>query len=90
MITRLRETRARLDALKRSEEVALRGFEISQARFDNRDITSQELALDRDRLTRARQAYLDAYIDYQLAVADLKRQTLYDWEKDRSLVNGAG
>jgi len=85
-ITRLQETRGRLDVLKRSEEVALRSFEISQARFDNGDITSQELALDRDRLTQARQNYLAAYIDYQLSVADLKRNTLYDFEKGRSLV----
>lgn len=85
-ITRLQETRGRLDVLKRSEEVGLRSFEISQARFDNGDITSQELALDRDRLTQARQNYLAAYIDYHLAVADLKRNTLYDWGKGRSLV----
>lgn len=85
-ITRLQETRGRLDVLKRSEEVGLRSFEISQARFDNGDITSQELALDRDRLTTARQNYLAAYIDYQLSVADLKRNTLYDFEKGRSLV----
>ena len=86
VITRLKETRSRLDVLKRSEEVALRGYEISQARFENGDITSQELALDRVRLTQARQDYLDAYINYQLAVADLMRNTLFDWEKGRSLV----
>ncbi len=85
-ITRLRESRGRLDVLTRSEEVALRSFEISQAQFDNGDITSQELAENRDRLTTARQNYLAAYIDYQLSVADLKRNTLYDFEKGRSLV----
>jgi len=89
-ITRLRETRGRLEALKKSEEVARRGYEISQARFNNGDITSQELALDRDRLTQARQNYLDAYIQYQISVADLKRNTLYDWEKGKSLVKEAG
>ncbi len=86
VITRLRETKGRLEALQKSESVALRGYEISRARFDNGDITSQQLALDRERLTQARQNYLNAYIQYQLAVADLKRQTLYDWESNRSLV----
>jgi outer membrane protein TolC len=85
-ITRMRESEARLEALKQSEEVAGKGYDISLARFDNGDITSADLALDRDRLTMARQNYLDAYIEYQLALADLKRQTLYDWEHDRSLV----
>jgi len=55
-------------------------------RFDNGDVTAQELALDRNRLTQARSAYLDAYIDYQTAIADLKRRTLYDFEQNRSLV----
>jgi len=90
VISRLKETRGRLDALQRSENVALRSYEISQARFNNGDITSQELALDRDRLTNARQNYLSAFIAYQLAVADLKRNTLYDWEQGRSLVEEAG
>jgi outer membrane protein len=70
--------------------VALRSYEISQARFNNGDITSQDLALNRDRLTNARQNYLAAFIAYQLAVADLKRNTLYDWEQGRSLVEEAG
>jgi outer membrane protein TolC len=85
-VTRLYEARNRLDVLKQSEDVASRSYDISLARFDNGDITSQELALDRDRLTQARTAYLEAYIQYQLAVADLKRQTLYDFENNRSLL----
>ncbi len=89
VINKLKETRGRLDALRRSQEVALRGYEISQARFNNGDITSQELAENRDRLTDARQTYLSAFIEYQLAVADLKRNTLYDWEQGRSLVEDA-
>ena len=88
VLTRLQESRGRVDVLRRSQEVAERSYDISQARFNNGDITSQVLALDRDRLTQARTNYLQAYIDYQLAVADLKRNTLYDWEKGKSLVEG--
>ncbi len=50
---------------------------ISQRRISREPVTT---------LTHSRQAYLDAYIQYQLAVADLKRQTLYDFENERSLV----
>ena len=85
-LTRLREARSRLDVLKKSEAVALRSYEISRARFENGGITVQDLALKRDSLTGARLDYLNAYIQYQTAVADLKRQTLYDFENDRSLV----
>lgn len=85
-LARLRESRQRLDVLQRSETVAERSYEISRARFDNGDITSQDLALDRDRLVQARLATLDASIQLRLALADLMRQTLYDFEAGRSLV----
>jgi outer membrane protein TolC len=90
-LTRLREAEARLKVLERSREVSRRSFEISQERFANGDITSQELALDRDRWTSSRLSWLDAWIQYELAGADLKRQTLYDFQEGRSLVEvGAG
>ena len=37
-------------------------------------------------MAQARQACPDAFIYYQLALADLRRQTLYDFENDRNLV----
>lgn len=89
-LTALSESRARLGALVRSVEVATRSLDISLQRFDNGDITSQDLALDRSRLTQASLAYLDAFIQYQLAGADLRRQTLYDFEAGRTLVAGGG
>ncbi|MBK7047114.1 MAG: TolC family protein [bacterium] len=86
-LTALTESRGRLEALGRSVELAGKSIEISVQRFANGDITSQELALDRDRLTQARMAYLDAFIGYQLAGADLRRQTLYDFEAGRTMVD---
>lgn len=70
----MREAESRLEVLEKSQKLAERGYEISLARFDNGDITAQGLALDRSRLTRARGAFFDAYIDYQTAVADLKER----------------
>ena len=85
-IARIREARDRLEVLRKSEDVALRGYDIDRARFENGSITAQDLTRTRDDLMQSRQAYLDAYIQYQLAVADLKRQTLYDFENERSLI----
>ena len=85
-LVRLRESRQRLDVLQRSETVAARSYEISRARFDNGEITSQDLALDRDRLVAAQQATLEASIQLRLALADLPRQTLYDFVEGRSVV----
>ncbi len=86
VISQVKEAESRLEVLKRSEEIAQKSYDISLARFRNGDITSQELALDRDRLTTAKTNYLDAYTKYQLAVADLKRKTLWDFENKMSLV----
>lgn len=85
-IGRLREARSRVNVLKQSENVAKRGYEIDLARFENGDITAQDLTRTRDDLVQAQQAYLAAYIQYQVAIADLKRQTLYDFENNKSLV----
>lgn len=86
VIGRLKESESRLEVLKKNQDVAQRTFDISMKRFDNGDITTQELALDRNRLTQAKLSYLDAYISYKLAVADLKRKTMWDFEAGHSLV----
>jgi len=86
VVGRLKEAQSRLEVLIKNQEVAQRAFDISVERFNNGDITSQELALDRNRLTQAKFSFLNAYIDYQLAVADLKRKTMWDFEKNESLL----
>lgn len=86
-IARIREARDRLDVLKKNEAVATRSFEIDRSRFENGDISAQDLTRTWDDLTQSRQAYLDAYIQYRLAVADLTRRTHFDLEADRSLVD---
>lgn len=86
VVLRLREAENRMDVLQRNEEVAQRAFDISLERFNNGDITSQELALDRNRLTQAKTSNLEAYVDYKLAVADLRRKTMWDFQSDSSLL----
>ncbi len=39
-----------------------------------------------DRLVQARRSCLDAFMTYRLACADLRRQTLFDFERGLSLV----
>ncbi|MBN1895043.1 TolC family protein, partial [bacterium] len=58
-------------------------------RFANGDITSTELARASDQLNNARLSYLAATIGYRMALADLQRKTLYDFENDRPLVGSA-
>ena len=80
IVGRIQETENRLQVLEKNQELAQRSFDISSQRFNLGDITSQELALDRNRQIQAKVSYLDAYIDYKLALADLKRITMHDFE----------
>ncbi|MFH1940701.1 MAG: TolC family protein [bacterium] len=86
IVRKVYEAYDRVEMLVKSNEVSQRSFDISIQRFANGDITSVELVRANDQLNNSKLSYLRAYIDYELALADLKRKTLYDFEKDQSLV----
>jgi outer membrane protein TolC len=69
----------RLQLLEKNVKVAEKSFDITLQRYSDGDIDSQALALERNRLNSAYSAHLDAYIAYQLSLADLMRQTFYDF-----------
>ena len=71
---------------QRNREVALQSYKISQLRFANGDMTSQELSVEQERLSQVQLAYIDAYITYRLSIADLNRKTMYDFENNRKYV----
>lgn len=85
-VRRVQESFDRVQMLTKSNAVGQRSFDISMQRFANGDITSTELDRASEKLNTARLSYLQAYNQYQLALADLKRKTLYDFENNRSLV----
>jgi outer membrane protein TolC len=72
----------RLQLLEKNVAVAEKSFEITLQRFSDGDIDSQSLALERNRLNTAYTSHLNAYINYQLALADLMRMTFYDFRND--------
>ena len=74
----------RLVIHEKNQQLAQKSYEISRLRFENGDITSQELGMEQERLAATQLDYLNAYITYQLALADLKRKTLWDFKNDRS------
>jgi outer membrane protein TolC len=85
-ISSLDEAQNQLEVLDKQEDISKRAYDISLERFNNGDISSQELENDRKSYIEAQRAYLRAYIGYQLALADLKRTTMYDFENGHSLV----
>lgn len=73
----------RLQLLEKNVKLAEQSFSISEYRFQNGDIDSEAYALDRERLNNAKLSHLEAYISYQLTLADLLRKTFYDFQKDQ-------
>ncbi len=78
----LQSAQQRLEITQRSEELAEKSYKISLLKFENGDLSSQDLALEQNRLTQARTNSLNAIIDYKQSLADLRRKTLWDFEKD--------
>ena len=78
------ETKNRLKIHEKNQQVSQRSYEISRLRFENGDLTSQELAVEQERLAGSQLTYLNAFITYQSAIADLKRKTLWDFKNNRS------
>ena len=85
-VRRVRTAESRLTVLQKSQEVAQRAYDISLERFNNGEITSQDLALDNENLSSAKLAFLGAYISYQLAGGDLKRKTMWDFVTNRPVM----
>ena len=84
IVRSVEETKNRLEINEKNQQVAQRSYEISRLRFENGDITSQELGVEQERLAATQIDNLNAFITYQLAVADLKRKTLWDFNNNRS------
>jgi outer membrane protein TolC len=78
------ESRSRLRIYEKNKEVSIRSYKISQLRFSNGELTSQQLAVEQERLSQIQLEYLNAYITYQMALADLKRKTMWDFQNNRS------
>jgi outer membrane protein TolC len=80
------EAEKRFRINRRNQEVATESYRISQLRFANGDMTSQELSIEQERLSQVQLSYIESYITYRLSVANLNRKTMYDFENNRSFL----
>ncbi len=78
----IEDTKNRMKIYEKYNDVVKRSYNISIKRFENGDITNQELALEQTRLAESKMAYLDAFITYQLTIADLVRKTMWNFESN--------
>jgi outer membrane protein TolC len=81
-VRNLQSAQQRIEITQRSEELAEKSYKISLLKFQNGDLSSQDLSLEQTRLTQARTNSLNAVIDYKQALSDLRRKTLWDFEKN--------
>lgn len=86
LVASLNSSLKRLQLLERNVLVAEKSFEITRARFSDGDIDSQALALERVRLNNAYTSHLEAYINYELNLADLMRKTFFDFKNAHSVL----
>jgi outer membrane protein len=88
VLEQLEAAKKQAEVAKKSVRVAQKAYELSLARFDAGKITSQDLALAQQRLTKARLSSLSAQVAEQLALADLTQQTLFDFSTNRKVEIG--
>jgi outer membrane protein len=86
VIRTVRESHEQLTIYEKNLEVARQAFDIALLQFENGNLSNQELSIEREKLAGIQLEYLNAFIAYQLAVNDLKRKTLWDFENNRSYV----
>lgn len=85
VIEQIEASKEQVEVAEKSVIVAEKAYGLSHARFDAGKITSQDLALEQQRLTRARLSALSAHVAEMLAIADLTQKTLYDFERGQKL-----
>lgn len=78
------EAEKRFRINRRNQEVAIESYRISEMRFENGDMTSQELSIEQERLSQVQLAFIESYITYKISVANLNRKTMFDFENNRS------
>jgi outer membrane protein TolC len=70
----------RLDIQDKNVAVAQTSYDFTRRRFERGEITAFELGQAQDQLSQTLLNRLNALIAYELAKADLKEITLWDWE----------
>lgn len=79
-VNKIQSAKARVEVLQKSVELAQKSYEISVNRFSAGTITSFEFAQVQIRLNDAKLSALAAVIDYKIAVAELEKLTLHNYQ----------
>lgn len=75
-----------IEIARKNEENAQLTYDINLEKYKNGDLTSMDLNLVQNQLTQKKQSLTNALIQYKLELLNMKIQTLYDYENNRSIV----
>ena len=75
---------SQIEIKQKSIENAERSYEINLEKYRNGNLTGMELQQYQTQLTSAKQSYTNAIINYKQELLNLKIQTLWDFENNRS------
>jgi outer membrane protein len=71
---------------EKSVENAQKTYELNLEKYQNGDLTSMDLKQFSDQLTQKRNSLTTARINYKLGLLNLKNQTLWDFETNKSIL----
>ncbi len=83
----IKNTLIQIDIARKNEENAQLTYEINLEKYRNGDLTSMDLNLFQNQLTQKKNAMTNALINYKLELLNMKLQTLYDFESQRSIID---
>jgi len=75
-----------IEIAEKSVENARRTYELNVEKYQNGDLTSMDLSLYQNQLSSKRNELTNALISYKLEFLNLKIQTLWDFERNTSIV----
>jgi len=86
IIRSVTESSEQLNIHQKNLDLARQTYKINQIRFENGDISNQDLTREQEILATIQLDYLNAFIGYQLSINNLKRKTMWDFENNKSYV----
>ncbi len=82
----LKNLETQIELARKNVENAQRTYDINLERYNNGDLTGMDLQLYQTQLSQKKQSLINSLISYKLELLNMKIQSLYDFEKDESVV----
>jgi len=75
-----------IEIARQNERNAQLTYDINLERYRNGDLTSMDLSLFQNQLSQKKMGFVNALIDYKIELLNMKIQSLWDFEENRSVV----